>query len=139
MLLVGPVVVECMADIVATCLAHIMLLSSDLLCMYLHTILIVVATAWAVLSQAPEDQKINYGLALLKGLFHNWLNAKYAEEEIEQQAAQPEAGDPQAALQPSGYASAVVNSGACSTCYYTLRFLADVFVLVPMRVLNIEH
>lgn len=57
----------------------------------------------AVLAQAPEDQKINYGLALLKGLFHNWLTAKHMEESMEQQAAEPQPDANQAAAQPSGY------------------------------------
>ena len=52
--------------------------------------------------QAPEDEKMNYGMAVLKGLFEKWLAAKRPHDSIDQTGAGSQADTAQAAAQPPG-------------------------------------
>ena len=52
--------------------------------------------------QALDDEKMNYGMSVLKGLFEKWLAAKRPQDSDGQTGAASQADGAQAAAQPPG-------------------------------------
>lgn len=108
----------------------------------LCTVSLVTSLVGLSLVQAPEDHKLNYGYAFLKGLFAKWLEGREAQQPATQEAEEEPPDDSQAAAQSARYSSVSLQCMMHSPCrrYCIMSDWVDLEVLwVMLTCLSLLH